>query len=258
MRANTFYVRFYSMKKLIVANWKMNGELTKVNADLSYYANLPATNKANVVLALPYLYIVWAKQRLLVNSQIKIAAQDLSHYRNCGAYTGKINGTMLKDAGVDFVIIGHSERRTLMGENGAILIHKVRNAFDSGLLPILCVGEPLSSREDGSYLQFIELQLSGLEDIDKEHFRDIVIAYEPCWAIGTGKVPTLGEIQEVVDFINRYMQKRFSYVKITLLYGGSVTSQNASEILAVSNVGGVLVGGASLKVADFTAICEKI
>ena len=244
------------MKKLIVANWKMNGELSKINADLSYYAKLPETNKPNVVLALPYLYIVWAKQRLLMNSQIKIAAQDLSHYRNCGAYTGKINGSMLKDAGVDYVIIGHSERRTLMGENGAILIHKVRNAFESGLIPILCVGEPLSARDDGSYLQFIELQLSGLEDI--ESIKDIIIAYEACWAIGTGKIASLVEIQEVIDFINRYMQKRFAYVKITLLYGGSVNSQNVGDILALENIGGVLVGGASLKVTDFTAICEKI
>lgn len=244
------------MKKLIVANWKMNGELSKVNADLSYYAQLSETNKPNVVLALPYLYIVWAKQRLLIDSQIKIAAQDLSHYLNCGAYTGKINGSMLKDAGVDYVIIGHSERRTLMAENGQILIDKVRNAFESDLIPIFCVGEPLNIRDDGSYLQFIESQLSGLEEI--ENFKDIVIAYEPCWAIGTGKIASLAEISEVVDFINRYMQKRFAYVKITVLYGGSVNSQNVGEILALANIGGVLVGGASLKVTDFTAICEKI
>lgn len=244
------------MKKLIVANWKMNGELSKVNADLSYYAKLPETNKPNVVLALPYLYIVWAKQQLLANSHIKIGAQDLSHYADCGAYTGKINGLMLKDAGVDYVIIGHSERRTLMGECDGILIDKVRNAFASGLQPIFCVGEPLSARDDGSYLQFIELQLSGFEKI--EGFKDIVIAYEPCWAIGTGKIASINEISEVVDFINRYMQKRFAYVKITVLYGGSVNSQNVGEILALANIGGVLVGGASLKVTDFTAICEKI
>lgn len=244
------------MKKLIVANWKMNGDLNKINADLSYYANLPSTNKSNVILALPYIYMVWAKQKLLGGSHIELAAQDLSHYRNCGAYTGKINGTMLKDAGVEYVIIGHSERRNLIGENGVILIHKIRNAFESNLVPILCVGEPLSARNDGSYLQFIELQLAGLEDI--EQFKDIVIAYEPCWSIGTGKIPTLDEIKEVIDFINRYMQKRFGYVKISVLYGGSVTSQNASEILDIEGVGGVLVGGASLKVADFAAICENV
>lgn len=244
------------MEKMIIANWKMNGELHKINADLGYYASLPETNKPNVILALPYLYIVWAKQRLLCNSHIKIAAQDLSHYRNCGAYTGKINGTMLKDAGVDYVIIGHSERRMLMGENGAILIHKVRNAFDSNLMPVLCVGEPLSAREDESYLQFVELQLSGLEDI--ETMKDMVIAYEPCWSIGTGKIATLEQISEMANFIKRYMQKHYSYVKITLLYGGSVTSQNVGEILSLPNVDGVLVGGASLKVDDFTAICAQI
>ncbi|RTL01091.1 MAG: triose-phosphate isomerase [Proteobacteria bacterium] len=243
------------MKKLVIANWKMNGDLNKINADLGYYANLPDTNGSNVILALPYIYIVWAKQRLLVNSQIKLAAQDLSHYRNCGAYTGKINGEMLKDAGVEYVIIGHSERRSLIGENGPILIHKVRNAFDSNLTPIFCVGEPLSARSDGSYLQFIELQLSGLEDI--QNFKDIIIAYEPCWSIGTGKLPTLAEIQEVTNFINQYMQKRFGYVKISVLYGGSVTGQNARDILSLNGLGGVLVGGSSLKVDDFVAICSK-
>ena len=244
------------MEKLIIANWKMNGELSKINADLSYYASLAATNKPNVVLALPYLYIVWAKQRLLVDSKIKIAAQDLSHYPNCGAYTGKISGTMLKDAGVDYVIIGHSERRTLMGENGAILIEKLQNAVASNLVPILCVGEPLSARNDATYLQFIELQLAGFDEI--KGVIELVIAYEPCWSIGTGKIPSLTEIGEVTDFIHRYMQKRFAYAKITVLYGGSVTSQNASVILAIPTVGGVLVGGASLNVADFSAICEKI
>ncbi len=244
------------MEKLIVANWKMNGDLKKVNADLSYYANTPETNKPNVVLALPYLYIVWAKQMLLNDSHIKIAAQDLSHYLNCGAYTGKINGSMLKDAGVDYVIIGHSERRTLLGENGYILTHKVKNAIDSNLIPILCVGEPLVNREDMTYLQFIESQLTDLNDVGE--IKDLVIAYEPCWSIGTGKVPTLGEISEVVDFIHRHMQKKFAYAKITVLYGGSVTSQNSKEILAIPGIGGVLVGGASLKVADFTAICENI
>lgn len=242
------------MGKLIIANWKMNGDLNKINADLSYYANLPATNKSNVVLALPYIYIVWAKQKLLVSSKIQIAAQDLSHYRNCGAYTGKINGEMLHDAGVDYVIIGHSERRNLIGENGPILIHKVRNAFDAGLVPVFCVGEPLSARSDGSYLQFIELQLAGLEEI--ENLKDMVIAYEPCWSIGTGKIPTLEEISEVVDFINLYMQKRFKCAKISVLYGGSVTSQNVQSILELPDLGGVLVGGASLKVDDFAAICE--
>ena len=244
------------MKKLIIANWKMNGELNKINSDLSYYASLAATNKSNVILALPYLYIVWAKQRLLVNSAIKLAAQDLSHYRNCGAYTGKINGSMLKDAGVDYVIIGHSERRNLMGENGAILSDKVRNAVESNLIPVLCVGEPLNAREDNSYLQFIESQLAGLAD--NERLNDLIIAYEPCWSIGTGKIPSAAEISEVSDFIHSYLQKRFAYAKITVLYGGSVTSQNASEILEIPTIGGVLVGGASLNVADFSAICEQV
>jgi len=243
------------MSKLVIANWKMNGDLNKVNADLSYYANHIATNKSNVILALPYLYIVWAKHILLNNSEMKIAAQDLSHYKDCGAYTGKINGSMLRDAGVDYVLIGHSERRSLLGENGTILIHKVINAFESQVTPILCVGEAINNRESGNYLEYIEEQLAGLGEIPS--IKDMVIAYEPCWAIGTGKIPTIREIQEVADFIHSYMQKKFPYAKIAVLYGGSVTSQNAREILSIPNINGVLVGGASLKTADFTAICEN-
>lgn len=243
------------MSKLIVANWKMNGDLNKINADLSYYANHPSTNKSNVVLALPYLYIVWARHILLNNSNIKIAAQDLSHYKDCGAYTGKINGSMLKDAGVNYVLVGHSERRTLLGENGIILMHKLSNAFESNVIPVLCVGESMNSREAGDYLDYIEQQLAGL--IELPQIKDMIVAYEPCWAIGTGHVPTTDQIREVVDFIHSYMQKNFPYAKIPVLYGGSVTSQNAQEILSVPNVNGVLVGGASLKTADFTAICEN-
>lgn len=244
------------MNKLVIANWKMNGDLNKVNSDLSFYANHIATNKANVVLALPYLYIVWAKHILLNNSFIRIAAQDLSHYRDCGAYTGKINGSMLKDAGVNYVLVGHSERRSLLGENGQILVDKLINAFDNNLVPILCVGESIANRDAGNYLEYIETQLSGLMQIAE--IKEMIIAYEPCWAIGTGKVPTLSEIREVADFIHSYMQKNFPYAKIAVLYGGSVTSQNAHEILAIANVNGVLVGGASLKTADFTAICENV
>ncbi len=244
------------MAKLIVGNWKMNGALAKINTDLSYYAHAVHTNKANVILALPYLYLVWAKQVLLANSQIRIAAQDLSHYRDCGAYTGKINGSMLRDAGVDFVIIGHSERRTLLGENGAVLMDKVENAVVNGVIPILCVGEPLSARNDGSYLQFIELQLAGLKDIKLG--QELLIAYEPCWAIGTGMIPSLEQINEVSAFIHRYMQKCCAYAKIIVLYGGSVTEQNAAEILTIASIGGLLVGGASLKVADFSAICAQV
>lgn len=244
------------MEKIVVANWKMNGGLSKINADLSYYASSTVTNKPNVILALPYLYIVWTRQEMLVDSKIKTAAQDLSHCGDYGAYTGQISGAMLKDAGVDYVIIGHSERRTLMGEDDNTLIHKVKNAFNNYLTPIFCIGEPESARNNGNHLDFIEKQLSLLGKI--ELIQDMVIAYEPCWSIGTGKIPTITEIGEVVDFINRYMQSAFPYAKIALLYGGSVTSQNAREILSVPNIGGLLVGGASLRTDDFTAICKEI
>jgi triosephosphate isomerase len=244
------------MGKLIVANWKMNGALAKINADLSYYAHSADTNKSNVILALPYLYLVWAKQVLLAHSNIRLAAQDLSHYRDCGAYTGKINGSMLKDAGVGLVIIGHSERRNLLGESDDIVREKIQNAYASNLIPILCVGEALELRKNGNYLAFIEAQLDQLATVALGP--ELIIAYEPCWAIGTGLIPSLKQIEEVGAFICWYMQKLCAYAKITVLYGGSVTPHNAEEILTISSISGLLVGGASLKVADFSAICAKI
>ena len=188
------------MAKLIIANWKMNGDSSKINHDIEYYQNMPVTNQKNVVLALPYSYIGLAQQKLLASANIQLAAQDLSQYPNYGAYTGEINGSMLKDIGASYVLIGHSERRSLLGESDEILVNKLSNAFASNLIPVFCVGEVLAIREAGSYLTFIEKQLSQLSQL--KSLGDMVIAYEPCWAIGSGKIPTLIEIGQffIIDF----------------------------------------------------------
>lgn len=240
--------------KLIVANWKMNGSIEKIRSDLSVYAVNSITNQSNVVLALPYMYLMCAKLDLLSGSNIKIAAQNVSSYEANGAYTGEVNAIMLKDVTVDYVLIGHSERRHLMGESGDVITQKIKNTCNNLITPIFCVGEMLAVRESGNYLQFIESQLKELDCID---FANIVIAYEPCWSIGTGKIPTLWEIEEVVGYIHQYMQTHFEYVKIAVLYGGSVTGGNAGDILAVNGVDGVLVGGASLKIDEFIKICAS-
>lgn len=241
--------------KLIVANWKMNGDFEKVKSDLCLYANNAITNQANVVLALPYIYLANAKYDLLSQSNIKLAAQNVSSYGDNGAYTGEVSTDMLKDLAIDYVIVGHSERRHLMGESSDAIIQKMKNLCNNLITPIFCVGEQLDVRESGGYLQFIESQLKELSDIS---FSNIVIAYEPCWSIGTGKIPTLVEIEEVVGYIHQYVQKHFNYVKISVLYGGSVTGDNASDILTISGVDGVLVGGASLKTGDFIKICASV
>ncbi|MDD3266053.1 MAG: triose-phosphate isomerase [Burkholderiales bacterium] len=240
--------------KLIVANWKMNGNIKKVQSDLYLYANNDITNQTNIVLALPYIYLIGAKQDLLSKSNIKVAAQDVSLYEKDGAYTGEISAAMLKDLAVDYVVIGHSERRHLIGECSDVIKQKVKNTCNNLITPIFCVGEQLDVRESGEYLKFIESQLKELENIN---LSSIVVAYEPCWSIGTGKIPTLKEIEEVVGYIHQYMQNLFKYGKIAVLYGGSVTGGNASDILAISGVDGVLVGGASLKTDDFIKICAS-
>lgn len=241
-------------QKLIVANWKMNGSVDKVVHDLSLYAQNNTTNKDNIVLALPSIYLSVAKTQYLLNTNIKVASQDVSIYNGSGAYTGEVSANLLKDSLVEYVLVGHSERRHVIGENDETLINKIKNVFTNGMTPIFCIGELLDAREDSSYLNVIENQLSKLSDVG--NLSGLVIAYEPCWSIGTGKIPTLDEINEVVVFIHQYMQKHFEYAKISVLYGGSVTSQNASEILSVAGVDGVLVGGASLKPEDFTRICS--
>lgn len=243
------------MSKLIVANWKMNGNINKIKADLITYAKTLSTNQSTVVLAIPTLYLYEASQICKeFNVKFKLACQDISQFSNFGAYTGEISATMMKETNVSYVIVGHSERRAYLNESGSTLLGKIENALLNEITPIFCIGEDITTRNKGGYAEFLIQQLELLTQI-KTPFSSLVIAYEPIWAIGTGVIPTLEQISEISKLIHAFVQNYLPHAKITALYGGSVSSKNAQAILDILDVGGVLVGGASLVVDDFSKIC---
>ena len=244
------------MEKLIVANWKMNGSVHKLAHDLNEYINNSKVNVSNVVLGLPSVLLSLAQSQLHAH-KIKIASQDISKFAGYGAYTGEISGIMLKDVGVQYVIVGHSERREYFMENDEALLAKLNNAIDVGLIPIFCVGESKDLRLQNKYLDFVKNQLMILKKLNDKP-NELIIAYEPIWAIGTGLISTINQIQEMSRLIHTFMQENPVCGKITVLYGGSVSPSSVKEILAIDEVNGVLVGGASLKITDFIDICEFI
>lgn len=241
-------------RKLAAGNWKMNGTKESLN-ELSALAQ--ATQGAAEVVICPPSTLVAAASAL--KSGVVIGGQDC-HAKASGAHTGDISANMLADAGAEYVILGHSERRTDHGESDAGVRDKTRAAWDAGLSVILCVGETLEEREAANTLDIIGGQLAGsVPDAATGH--NLVIAYEPVWAIGTGKVPTTDQIGEVHDFIRARLERRFGAGvgrSMRILYGGSVKPGNAAEIFDVSNVDGALVGGASLKAQDFEPIIQAL
>lgn len=237
-------------KKIIVANWKMNGDAQKIAHDLRAYWAHEITNAANVVIALPLPYLY---QTLNITSKLKFASQDVSQFKDYGAYTGEISAKMLLDFKVAYTLIGHSERRNNCGETDAILVRKLENVINLGITPIFCVGEERLLRDSGKYHEFLLAQLQLLSRL--HNVQDLVIAYEPIWAIGSGRIPTVDEIAEIADLIHAFVHKTLAHARISVLYGGSVNAKNIGQILQLSNIAGVLVGGASLSVEEFTAIC---
>jgi len=238
-------------KKLIVANWKMNGTSEKIANDLSAYGSSEITNRANVLIAVPAPYLY---QALKISPKFKIASQDVSRFADYGAYTGEISSKMLLDFKVEYAIIGHSERRSNLNESGMVLVKKLENVINSGIIPIFCIGEEQSVRDGGKYIEFLLSQLELLTQPNL-NIKELVIAYEPIWAVGTGIVPAVDEIAEIVNLIHSFVQKTLPRAKISVLYGGSVTAKNIAQTLQIADIAGVLVGGASLKVDEFTAIC---
>jgi len=245
------------VRKLAAGNWKMNG----TGASLSEVEALKAAlSEPSVdVLICPPATLLSRLSDALDGSAIVTGGQDC-HAAGSGAHTGDISADMLRDAGATHVILGHSERRTDHGESDADVRAKAKSAIAAGLRAVICVGETLGEREAANTLSIIGGQLAGsvpdLVTADR-----LVIAYEPVWAIGTGKVPTTDQIGEVHDFIRAELEKRFGSGvgrSVPILYGGSVKGSNAAEIFAVSNVDGALVGGASLKAADFLPIVEAL
>lgn len=240
-------------RKLAAGNWKMNG----LGANLSELSGIAAaaTTQTDVLICPPATLISRAVEAA---GSVAIGGQDC-HAATSGAHTGDISAEMLRDAGASHVILGHSERRADHGESNADVAAKTEAAWGAGLVAVVCLGESLAEREDGSTLDVIKTQLAGSLP-DGATAANTVIAYEPIWAIGTGKIPTLEQIAEVHDFLRAELAGRFDAEGdgMRLLYGGSVKPSNAVEIFATSNVDGALVGGASLKASDFTAIVAAL
>lgn len=240
-------------RKLAAGNWKMNG----LGASLSELGGIAAaaTTQTDVLICPPATLITRAVAEA---GSVAIGGQDC-HANNSGAHTGDVSAEMLKDAGASHVILGHSERRADHAESDTDVAAKTEAAWGADLVAVVCLGESLEEREGGTTLDVIKTQLAGSLP-NGATAANTVIAYEPIWAIGTGKIPTLEQIAEVHDFIRAELETRFGAegTGMRVLYGGSVKPSNAAEIFATSNVDGALVGGASLKASDFTAIIAAL
>ena len=243
------------MKKLIAGNWKMHGDLGEARrliADIvnGLYEREELHESCDFLVCPPTIHIASVRHALQGYPKIVFGGQDCSAEEN-GAHTGDISAAMLKDSGCSYVIVGHSERRADHGEGDADVKAKALQALAADLKPIICVGETLDQREAGDALAVVEEQLKGSLP-DGDQWGEIVVAYEPVWAIGTGKVASIEDIEEMHAHIRGIVGD-----KVRILYGGSMKPDNAGEILAVSNVDGGLIGGASLKAESFIGIAKQ-
>lgn len=246
-------------KNIVAGNWKMNTTVPEgvklaeeVNAAL-------AGKKANcdVVICVPATHLV-AVEKVISKDLLGLGAENCSEHEK-GAYTGEISASMIASTGAGYVILGHSERRQYFGENNAQLTAKVRQTLDNGLSPIFCVGEMLEQREDGTYNDVVKRQLAAVFEFTAQEFAKITIAYEPVWAIGTGKTATAEQAQDMHAEIRKAISEKYGKdvaSDTSILYGGSCKPSNAKELFGKPDVDGGLIGGASLKAADFMGIVE--
>ncbi len=242
-------------KKIIAGNWKMNMTPTEAVALCETLKDLVKNDDVDVVYCVPAIDIV-PVVNALKGSNVKVGAENM-YFEEKGAFTGEISAAMLKDAGVEYVIIGHSERREYFKEDDVLLNKKVKKAIESGITPILCCGETLEQREMGITMDFIRTQIkSDLNGVSADDVAKIVIAYEPIWAIGTGKTATTAQAEEVCGGIRACIKEMYDDAtaeSVRIQYGGSVNAGNAAELFKEKDIDGGLVGGASLK-ADFGKI----
>lgn len=242
-------------KKIIAGNWKMNMTPSEAVELVNTLKPLVANDEVDVVFCVPAIDIIPVMEAAK-DSNIQVGAENM-YFEEKGAYTGEISAAMLKDAGVQYVIIGHSERRDYFKEDDVLLNKKVKKAIEAGLTPILCCGESLEQREMGVTMDWIRLQIkSDLVDVTADQVKEMVIAYEPIWAIGTGKTATTQQAQEVCKGIRDCIAEMYdedTAAAVRIQYGGSVSASNAAELFAQADIDGGLVGGASLK-PDFGKI----
>ena len=249
-------------QKIVAGNWKMNKTLDEAIALTSEVVNMikdEVTGEVTVVLCPPALYLTTVKSYIPAGERIKLGAQNC-HEKEAGAFTGEASAPMLKSVGVQYVILGHSERRQHFGETNAQLAGKVDMVLDNFMTPIFCCGESLALREDGDYNGFVTNQLTeSLFHLTPERFAKLVLAYEPIWAIGTGLTASAGQAQDMHFAIRQHIATQYGdeiAQDITILYGGSANEKNAAELFAQVDVDGGLIGGASLKSREFTNIIK--
>jgi triosephosphate isomerase len=246
-----------AIRPLIAGNWKMNG-LRASGAEFdAMLAGAPAlAPKAELLVCPPAILIASFAEKARATTALAVGAQDC-HPKPSGAHTGDLSAEMLADAGARAIIVGHSERRADHGESDLLVCQKAEAVWRAGLLAIVCIGETELQRDAGQTLEICRGQLN-LSLPDGSRADNLVVAYEPVWAIGTGRTPTTADVEQIHKFIRGVLTERFNRegARMRILYGGSVKPSNAAELMAVANVNGALVGGASLKAADFLAIAE--
>ena len=243
-------------KPIIAGNWKMNKTAAEAAELINELKPLVAKSKPEVVVCVPYTDL-WTVAEAIKGSKIRLGAENVA-WADSGAFTGEISADMLKEIGVEYVIIGHSERRQYFGETDESVNKRLKQALAKGLKPIVCVGETLTDREKNRTKRVLKKQvLEGFKDVTAEDFGDIVIAYEPVWAIGTGKTATAEDANKTIGFIRSLVKKTWGAEVakgLRIQYGGSMKPANAKELMETRNIDGGLIGGASLKSADFGII----
>lgn len=243
-------------KPLIAGNWKMNKTPYQAQMLVRQIDSIELDDEVEALVCVPAVDLQ-AVNEVMDDTQLHLGAQNM-HYEDHGAYTGEISAAMLKDLQVEYVILGHSERRELFGESDALIQKKVDAALANGLLPILCVGETLEEREAGKQEEKVQGQLmSALQNVKPDDFKKLVIAYEPIWAIGTGNTASDADAEEMAAFIRRQVATMISPAaaeNVRILYGGSVKPENIKKIMEQENIDGALVGGASLEAPSFISL----
>ncbi len=246
------------MRKTIVAgNWKMNASKETVNSLIEGILSGMNEVSSEVIVCAPFPYLSQVES-LINNSKLMLGAQNLNVNPE-GAFTGEVSADMIKDFGAQHVIVGHSERRSLYGETNAIVAEKTKAAIGAGLTPLLCVGESLEDRESGKTEAIVEEQINAVIDlIGIEAFDQVIIAYEPVWAIGTGLTASPEQAQTVHLFIRNLLANSSEKIakRTPILYGGSMNAANAADLISCSDIDGGLIGGAALKAEDFLQICK--
>lgn len=249
-------------QKIVAGNWKMNLEYNEglsIFSEIINMVNDEVTGTQSVIVCCPYTYLHSLSALAKKQPKVFVGAQNC-HQEDAGAYTGEISARMIKSVGATYVILGHSERRQHFGETNSVLAQKTNAVLSNNLIPIFCVGETLEERESGQFFEVIKSQISkGLFHLDAQQFGQVVLAYEPVWAIGTGKTASAAQAQEIHSFIRKEIAAQFGQAiadETTILYGGSCNSKNAKELFSEPDIDGGLIGGASLKSRDFVDVVK--